>query len=101
MRELCDGPGLAPKALDLVGLVGHLPMHYLDRDPPLEGLVPSEEDRRHPAAAKLRFEPIATGENRPDKAAREPGCRFLGHPMSIFDTHLKPRLAGRHRARPC
>ena len=76
-------------------------MHDLDRHPALERLVAGQEDRRHSAAAELRLEPVAARENGPDQAARQPGCRSLGHPVSIFDTHPEPAPAGWLPARPC
>ena len=48
--------------LELVGLLGHLAVHDLDRDLTVEGLVAGQVDRRHAAASELRLQPVAAGE---------------------------------------
>jgi hypothetical protein len=59
--ELRHRPRLLPEALELVGLLGHLPVHHLHRDRPVEGGVPGQVDGRHAAAAKLRLQLVTAG----------------------------------------
>ena len=65
--ELRDGPRLAAKALELVGVAGDLAMHELDRDLALEHRVERAVDRRHASRPDLRVEAIALGEQGADR----------------------------------
>ena len=62
VRELRDRPRLAPEALQLVGVGGHLPVQELDGDPAFEVDVEGLIDGRHPAGADLGVEPVAAAE---------------------------------------
>ena len=64
--ELRDRARLLAEALELVGLLGHLAVHHLHRDRPVEGLVFGQVDGGHPAAAQLRLQPVAAGEHGSD-----------------------------------
>ena len=64
-------------------------------------LVARQVHRGHPAAAQLRFEPVAPREYGADQAACKPGCRFVRHSISIFDTHPKPPPIAAFAARQC
>ena len=66
VRELGDRPRLLAKALELVGLLGHLPVHDLDRDVAVERLVAGQVNGRHAAAAELGLEPVAAREHGAD-----------------------------------
>src|SRR5207248_2356813 len=66
VRELRDGAGLAPEALELVGVGGDLAMHELDRDGALEHGVERPVDGGHAAAPDLRLEAIAPAEKGPE-----------------------------------
>ena len=105
MGELGDRARLATEALDLVGLVGHLAVHDLHRDPALERLVARQVDRGHPAAAQLGLEPVAPREYGADQAACKPGCRFVRHSIVFSTLTLSPRpsrcsLHANARSRP-
>ena len=67
--ELGDRARLLAEALQLVGLLGHLAVHHLHRDRPVERLVARQVDGRHPAAAQLRLQPVAAGEHGSDHAS--------------------------------
>ena len=60
---------LAPEPLELVGVRGDLAVHQLDRDLALEDRVEGAIDRRHPARADLRVQPIAAVEQGADLRA--------------------------------
>ena len=64
--ELGDGPGLAPEALELVGVARDVAVHHLDRDPTLERRVERAVHARHPARAHLFLEPEALTYEGPD-----------------------------------
>ena len=72
--ELGHRPRLLAEALELVLLLGHLAVHDLDRDRPVEGLVAGQVDGRHAAAAQLRLQPVAAGEHRADHRAGGAGA---------------------------
>ena len=63
--ELRHGARLAPEALELVGILGDVPVHQLDRHPALEGGVEGPVDRGHAARPDLLFEPVAVADQRP------------------------------------
>ena len=65
--ELGDGPRLTAEALELVGVLGELPVHQLDGDMALEHRVGRPVHRRHPPGADLGFEAIAPVELHPDE----------------------------------
>jgi hypothetical protein len=65
MRDLRNRPRLATEALNLVRLVGDLAVQDLRGHPPLERLVARQVDGGHPAATKLRLEPVAAREHGP------------------------------------
>jgi hypothetical protein len=64
--ELRHGAGLAPEALELVGVGRDLAVHELDRDLALEDRVERAVDRRHPAVADLCVQAVAPGEQGAD-----------------------------------
>ena len=64
--ELGHRPRLLAEALELVGLLGHLAVHDLDRDRAVERRVAGQVDGRHAAAAELRLQPVAAGEHGAD-----------------------------------
>ena len=67
--ELGHRARLLAEALELVGLLGHLAVHHLDRDLAVERLVARQVDGRHAAAAQLRLQPVAAGEHGADHRA--------------------------------
>jgi predicted DsbA family dithiol-disulfide isomerase len=73
VRELGHRAGLAPEARELVGVRGDLPVHELDRDPPLERRVERPVDGRHPAGAHLGVEPVPTAQLHPHERAHPCG----------------------------
>jgi hypothetical protein len=62
VREPGHRARLAAEALELVRVVGDVPVHQLDRDPALERRVVGAVDRRHPPGADLLLEPVAVVE---------------------------------------
>src|SRR5207253_1272401 len=62
VREPGDRPGLAAKALDVLGVGGVLLVENLDCDPPVELGVAGAEDGRHPAAPHELLELVAVGD---------------------------------------
>src|SRR5882762_5606218 len=62
MGEPRGRPRLAAEALELIGLLGDLPMEQLDCDGPVEDLVERQVDGGHAARAQLRLEPVPARE---------------------------------------
>ena len=74
--QLGDRPGLLAEALQLVLLLGHLAVHHLDRDRPVERVVTCQVDGRHAAAAQFRLQPVAAGEHGSDHRAGGAGAHL-------------------------
>ena len=94
--ELGDRARLLAEALELVGLLGHLAVHHLDRDRPVEGLVVGQVDGRHAAAAELRLQPVAAGEHGADHLGAGRACihvvrEFVGRAFGLRLRVLRSR----------
>ncbi len=78
--ELGHRPRLLAEALELVGLLGHLAVHHLDRDVAVERLVARQVDGRHAAAAELRLQAVAAREHGADHLRAGRGAVAHGCP---------------------
>ncbi len=77
-----DGAGLAPEALELIGVVRDVPVHQLDRHPALERGVERPVHARHPAGPDLLVEPVALADERADHGHLFSASRWLFTPAT-------------------
>ena len=64
--KLRHRPRFLVETLELIRLLGHLPVHQLHRHRAVQHLVAGEVDRGHAATAELGLKPVPIRKDRPD-----------------------------------